>query len=159
MCFFSISSLHQILVLVTSTSEMSQFLVFFYKSFVKILTHCDATNTVTVLTLPTVKLSLIRNLQLFRTNILRHVTLTMPTVWAWTICPWIHFHDVVTLMKTVLNAKFTVKCVLRCLLVLATSETHVIIVTVWSCLQASAKTCHCFYRTCLHQVFGWTEIT
>ncbi len=146
-------------MLVPSACKMCEFIVLLHKSLVEIFAYSNTTDTVTILALSAVEFSFIWNFQLLCTNILRHVTLAMSTVRAGTLRPWIHFYDVVTFMKTVLNTKFTVKCVLRCLLVLATSQAHVVIITVRSCLQTSAKTCHRFHRARLNLAFSWTEIT
>ena len=80
------SAFDQILMLVPRTSKIRQLLVLLHKPLMKIFTHTHTTNTVTVLTLPTIKLPLVRYLQLLCTNVLRHIALTMPTVRTGTLC-------------------------------------------------------------------------
>jgi hypothetical protein len=74
----------------------------------KLFANLNAAYTVAVLALKTIELAFIKNTQSLSTYILRNIAQAMPTVRARALCSRVNFNNVMTLMKAMLNTKFTI---------------------------------------------------
>ncbi len=100
------------------TCKISYLFVLFDKTFMKLFTDLYATYTVTVLTFQTVEFPFVENFQLLWANVLRYIAHAMTTMRARAFGTRVDFNDVMSLVETVLDTEFTIKCVFSCLFVL-----------------------------------------